>query len=135
MPNHVTNYLHFPTKKSAHIIAELMVVDKESGELRVDFNKIIPMPDDIFTGNLGDAERAIHGTKNWYDWSLENWGTKWNAYETHCNKDGRYFAVTFYTAWSPPGPILEKIRELFGPFDYAFFDEGDGIEHDVDDFK
>lgn len=39
---------------------------------------------------------------NWFDWAIENWGTKWNAMNTHI-KDNY---ITFDTAWSVPMPIL-----------------------------
>ena len=53
----------------------------KSDESAFDFNKIIPMPDYIYDGNVGTKEKEIYGKYNWYDWSRENWGTKWNAYD------------------------------------------------------
>ena len=36
------------------------------------------------------------GVDNWYDWSIENWGTKWNAYDQSiCDNE-----IVFCTAWS-----------------------------------
>ena len=42
----------------------------EIGLGSIDFNKVIPMPDYIFQGNLGMAEREKYGKENWYDWSI-----------------------------------------------------------------
>ena len=39
------------------------------------FENITPMPLTIFRGDLGEAERKIHGNNNWYDWSIKNWGS------------------------------------------------------------
>lgn len=75
-----------------------------------------------------DAERET-GFRNWYDWSIAQWGTKWNSY------DGRIEAVTpdsfnlwFHTAWSYPAPVIERLAELFPAltFKATAVDEGDG---------
>ncbi len=56
-----------------------------------------------------------YGTPTWYEWSISNWGTKWNAYscsqfeETseECNK------IFLNTAWSAPHPILNKLASMY----------------------
>lgn len=50
-----------------------------------------------------------YGHKDWYSWSIANWGTKWNAYEI--SKDEN--SISFDTAWSTPAPIVEKLSEMF----------------------
>ena len=40
----------------------------EEGKIKFDFEKIIPMPENIFRGNLGNEEREQYGDNNWYDW-------------------------------------------------------------------
>jgi len=81
----------------------------------IDFEAIIPSPDNMFTGNLGDADReqcAREGRPNWYDWQVENWGTKWNAYEqSFCDNGYGELEVSFDTAWSAPFPIIAALRE------------------------
>jgi hypothetical protein len=82
MPNHVTNVITFkniPIERLNQIL-EAIKSDNE-GLGSIDFNKIIPMPDTVFKGNLGPVEREKYGTNNWMDWSIANWNTKWNAYE------------------------------------------------------
>lgn len=55
-----------------------------------------------------------YGFQDWYDWSIANWGTKWNACENgnHKNDDGTW-DINFWTAWSAPRPIFDKIAEMF----------------------
>jgi len=56
--------------------------EREDERLSFDFESIIPMPDNIFRGNIGKEEKEhckANNIPNWYDWSVENWGTKWNA--------------------------------------------------------
>lgn len=52
--------------------------------------------------------RALYeyGHANWYSWSVENWGTKWNAYRTEHIEPG---LVRFETAWSAPIPVIDAL--------------------------
>lgn len=55
-----------------------------------------------------------YGVATWYDWSVANWGTKWNAYgydehTDHSVCDG----LCFQTAWSAPQPVIKRLSELF----------------------
>lgn len=46
-----------------------------------------------------DRFEKIHGARNWYDWCVEYWGTKWNAQDTEqIDKN----TVSFSTAWNEP---------------------------------
>ena len=46
-----------------------------------------------------------------YDWSVENWGTKWDAsiYDYSFEKDENRLRLNFDTAWSPPITFYEKL--------------------------
>jgi hypothetical protein len=50
-----------------------------------------------------------YGHLDWYSWSIENWGTKWNAYE--CKRDE--YKITFETAWCTPVPIWKALTEKY----------------------
>ncbi len=56
--------------------------------------------------------RALHETKHtsWYEWRIEHWGTKWNAYKVKREAPSR---VSFQTAWSAPIKILLALCEKF----------------------
>lgn len=105
MPNHVTTIV----KVSEKVIQEIITLD-DMNEERFDFNTVIPMPDHIYTGDLGQAEREKYGKNNWYDWSSENWGTKWNSYSYHKETEGMF---SFETAWRHPEVIMEKLSEKY----------------------
>lgn len=51
-----------------------------------------------------------YGVDNWYDWSVQNWGTKWGAYDGYKISDDSVF---FNTAWSTPFNAIEKLSEQF----------------------
>ena len=55
-----------------------------------------------------------YGSDNWYDWSLNNWGTKWDACEPEIlNNDINFFSVSFETAWGPPTEWIDNIMQDF----------------------
>lgn len=85
-----------------------------------------------FPDSVPLAENAIKafeetGFTSWYDWSLANWGTKWNAYEFRVVSEERErLEFTFDTAWSTPQPVFQKVAEEFPELtlDICAFDEG-----------
>lgn len=52
-----------------------------------------------------------YGAATWYNWRIDNWGTKWNALGT-----GKWIdddTITFKTAWSAPLPVMEKLSKMY----------------------
>ena len=89
------------------------------------FNMIIPIPDHIFRGNLGQDEREKYGKDNWYDWCIANWNTKWDAYNVSVQRlSDTSLYVTMETAWNPPIPIFKKLVELGFEVSAYYLDEG-----------
>lgn len=102
MPNWITNVVEAPE----HVIDAML-----DNEGMVDFNNIIPTPEDVFQGALGNEEkRKYPGEKNWYGFNIANWGTKWNASGTVRVSPTK---INFDTAWSNPIPIFVKLSEMF----------------------
>lgn len=58
-----------------------------------------------------------YGAPTWYEWSISNWGTKWNAYDCVEYLDDmtpeEYGEIEFNTAWSAPHPILDKLASMY----------------------
>lgn len=70
-----------------------------------------------------------YGAINWYDWSIKNWGTKWNAYDSSVSMISDTSAVVWFdTAWSGVPTIIQKLSEMFPSlsFEYQFADEDMG---------
>lgn len=92
--------------------------------------------------NLHRYNLAHFGQRNWYDWSLENWGVKWNAYYTEIEHDddgGMVF--NFCSPWGWPQSVYEKMVKMFpdllfeievvgefGEFAYNITTQGDDNE-------
>ena len=127
MPNYCSNVVEIQGPQ--HILKTLV-------EHRLDFMKIHPYPKelDITAGREGaddsPEQKALvaaeksnlkrYGYRNWYDWCVNNWGTKWNAggdndamqvdYDEDVNNQG-IALFQFDTAWAPPLGVLEKLME------------------------
>ena len=70
MANHITNKLKISGEESlvVRIKKEIASVDEEGTELAIDFEIIHPIPNEF----ENESNK----------WRIENWGTKWNAYES-----------------------------------------------------
>ena len=91
-------------------------------------NEFIPVPEElqITAGRTGDPDenakiiaseesnREKYGYSNWYDFCVNEWGTKWDiggdGYEAQDIDGG--LSLTFDSAWSPPVSAYEKLTEM-----------------------
>ena len=65
----------------------------------------------------------------WYDWRLQNWDTKWDAYDVVVTDDDpEQLEVEFNTAWSPPEAICDKLREDYPDIAISWFYDEPGCE-------
>ena len=87
-----------------------------------DFDKIVPMPAHIYQGPVGPKERELYGENNWYDWSLNNWGTKENSKYAEVHDT----VIQFSTAWSPCDSVISTLAKMFPEmrFKYSFYETG-----------
>ncbi len=63
---------------------------------------------------------------NWYEWAINNWGTKWNASDFETSDDDK--SLTFDTAWDPSVEIMLEISRQNPDirFGYLYSDEAIG---------
>ena len=68
------------------------------------------------TQEISDRFKQECGFDSWYEWTVQNWGTKWQP--EACVDFGEAWVISdFLTAWSPPEPIYHKLCELFPNLD------------------
>ena len=85
------------------------------------------------------ANMEKYGVGDWYDWSCEYWGTKWNACDAEVwSNPGGSLPGQCDTAWTFPFPVMEKLVAEFPMLVFAgsavepgvgfslTFDGGDG---------
>ncbi len=112
MPNHTDNRVILSHADSQMIDDIYNVMNTENTEL---CHHLIPEP-------RNDENEPTSG---WYEWRLENWDTKWDVYETHCTRiDANTLNLNFYTAWSPPISIFEKLVDMGFEINARYLDEG-----------
>jgi hypothetical protein len=107
----------------------------------LDFDKILPEPDydkpkKDGTHNDGVQTELSSVMPNWYNWRLDNWGTKWNlvpskggdveGYTIDIMKDT--VLLSFATAWSPPDGIYDAIGDKYPDLDVSWFYREDGMQ-------
>lgn len=140
MPNYCSNVVTFRHENPEMI---RRVVDGYASEgLFAEFHPI-PDPlintmagsygaDDPRQAELEQRERdnlAQFGYKNWYDWAVANWGTKWDVTQEHngdaaVSDDQLEVQISFDSAWSPPVAFYEKMEELGFEVDAYYYEPG-----------
>lgn len=94
-----------------------------------------PPNERLFTPEEEAALRDI-GHSNWYDWSVANWGTKWNACDVRID-DGTLadgiVKIHLNTAWCAPVPIFEALLARFPDlsFEFRWTDEDDADKETI----
>lgn len=148
MPNWCNNVVEITHKDPA--MMERARVAFNEGKL---CNEFVPVPESlhIVAGSVGDPDEqkklmedternlATHGYGNWYDFCVNEWGTKWDVggdgQTAEPTEDGR-LVMSFDSAWSPPIGFYEKLVDM-GFSVRAYYYEGGmnfaGIWEDGDD--
>lgn len=115
MPNYVKNRIVI------HNISKQRVIEFQKKYFNkydeFDFQKVTRMPKQLMETEestrtpkeVYEQNKAKYGYRSWYDWAIDNWGTKWNAGECDSFYNNKDLIITFETAWSAPEPIIKKI--------------------------
>jgi len=147
MPNHCHNRVTFyasPEHNDQIAKIKQMFLDEKI------FGQIIPEPDWANTplmssdlkrygqdrGKLGELpmpngrfQSTDQPDDRWYDWRLQNWDTKWDAYDVEVTDDDPDCTeIQFNTAWSPPEAICSAIREQYPDLSISWFYDEPGCE-------
>ena len=137
MPNHCHNRVTFYSANTDAVAKLKQIFEDESC-----FGQIIPEPDWPNTPNK-DGELPVkhedpwltyrwsNGRQDdrWYDWRVQNWDTKWDAYDVVVTDDDpECTEIEFNTAWSPPEAICSAIREQYPDVSASWFYDEPGCE-------
>ena len=111
MPNYCTNTLVLEAthEELNKFYIENKLVDTVKNEYSyLSFAKSVPQPEN---------------NNDWYNWNINNWGTKWDTCECECDQVDSVFenlgtdftnlTYHFDTAWGPPSNWLERVAEKY----------------------
>ena len=137
MPNNVTNMLTVFGSDEAKADFFHAVQNDEYGLGSLDFEKVIPMPDYIYRGDLSPAAQMVNGKNNWYDWSIEHWGSKWNSYgydkAALASFDGN--TLSFFTAWNEVLPVIDKLAEMYPELSFHYCWANEDLGYNVGEIE
>ena len=106
----------------------LMMSPEDCNALKAEYlAKVADDPEVFELGKQYYENQKEYGATTWYDWSIYNWGTKWNAYDCiEVDADSKY--LQFNTAWSSVPNILALLSEEFPEvrMEYKWADENIG---------
>ena len=153
MPNHCYNRVTFYSGNTEDVAKLKKIFEGEEV-----FGQIIPEPDwpntplmtsqnkSLYSNELkgtdGELPQKVedpfqryvfkstgHADDRWYDWRVQNWDTKWDAYDLSVDDDDpEQLEVSFNTAWSPPEAICNQIREDYPDVSVSWFYDEPGCE-------
>lgn len=101
--------------------------------------EFLPTPQelvDTVAGFMGEDKRVAHeaqqaaniekyGFKDWYDWNVNNWGTKWDfSLENVERVDANTVTAAFDSAWAPPTDAYRKLCELGFEIEAMYYEPG-----------
>lgn len=101
--------------------------------------EFIPTPKELtetVAGFMGEDKRAAHeaqqraniekyGHKDWYDWNIANWGTKWDfSLENVDRPDPNTLTASFDSAWAPPIDAYVKLLALGFEIEAMYYEPG-----------
>ena len=157
MPNHCHNRVTFyPSGDNTDSSLDQIETIKDIFTGESVFTQIIPEPDWANTplmssdvkgivydrGKVGELPQYVENPfkrlvfkstdrtdDRWYDWRVQNWDTKWDAYDVEVTDDDpEQFEVEFNTAWAPPEAICHKLREDYPDIAISWFFHEPGCE-------
>ena len=105
MPNWCQNVAKITHENLAELDAIVTELKKDEPEL---FQSLVPNPS-------GEWQ---------YDWSVVNWGTKWDASVYSHELSDDVLTINFDTAWGPPIAFYEKLEEMGFIVDAYYREEG-----------
>ena len=89
----------------------------------------LPVADEQNFGRTYTFKSTNRTDDRWYDWRLQHWDTKWDAYDVHIvDDDPDCTEIEVNTAWSPPEAICYAMREQYPDLSISWFYDEPGCE-------
>jgi hypothetical protein len=102
--------------------------------------EFLPTPKPLLetmAGSYGDEDKQrkleeqqaenirLFGAKDWYEWNIANWGTKWDVNLDSVNRvDANTLQASFESAWAPPIDAYNKLLTLGFEIEAMYYEPG-----------
>lgn len=108
-----------------NIISEKKYKEQERRFKKIDENPENKFKNPFFRRDITKKMQADYlerfGHDNWYDWAIENWGTKWGSFDTELvshdpvsdKPNFSHVTIIYQTAWSSGATVIGKLSYLF----------------------
>ena len=116
MPNHCSNDLVITgnSKLLNKLMKQVEITPSEEtnehSATKFSCHKVIPRP------SSQDS--------NWYDWNINNWGSKWDCYDIGDENTENYekglIHYYFSTAWSPISKVIAELARQYPKLDFEY---------------
>lgn len=114
MPNVCNSLLNIYGSESC---IDSVLLDLVNNKNELSFDVSLPTPRTLLNVSehkMDEETKKYHiqkfGYCDWYHWRINNWGTKWDAFNTSIERVGtNHVKIVFDTAWCIPMPWLEFI--------------------------
>lgn len=117
MPNWCNNVVNI-----SHENPEMIARVKEAFNKGSLLNEFFPCPAELHEHDAPQRDEALarrfqeqYGATDWYNWHVQNWGTKWDIGadgQPAIEQDANGLALNFDSAWAPPTAAYEKLCAL-----------------------
>ncbi len=103
-------------------------LDESNGKNWFDF--VLPCPEELknqeasFSNTPNQELIEKYGHSDWYSWSLENWGCKWNCDAQDWDRDNDSITFWFDSPWGPPLNLYEEMENQGFAVEAYFHEEG-----------
>jgi len=128
MPNHCSNTV---TVTGPRLLVNRFLEKAAGDKEPLEFNNLFPCPQELrdaqatFGDDSPEAKARVkkYGYANWYDWCVDNWSTKWGAYDMEDqwhqyrgSKNGRVHQIAslnYTTAWASATNFWRTVSKSF----------------------
>jgi len=113
----------------------------KKGKQAVSLEKLYPEPDYTkvkvkstfpdLNKKFGNNKKYVDQKDAWWDWRIQNWGTKWDLCDVVIVDDlGSEITFEFDTAWSPPVDAFKTISKKYPKLVFVlnYYEPGMGFE-------
>jgi hypothetical protein len=134
MPNWCNNTLTVSgDEKAIKEFRERGKLKNDDVDTQLSLAKFVPEPDynevkvkPTFPALVKNSGEFVEPTQAWWDWRVQNWGTKWDVDAWVNEESNDHIVYCFDSAWSPPVEWLTKVAEEYKGMHFKLVYREDG---------